>query len=159
MSKRPFLVYLGLPLLVLLVDMNLSIYGMRTDLRSLIVYWFGLTHSGFVGMGYGAILGCVEDSVLSSIIGPSILAGGAVGYLASFFSHTFFRWTPLLGFFVASVLTFFGGLAEYASLSIFHQLDGGLLSGLYPLALQSLLNGVLAIFLKPPENTEKASLR
>jgi len=151
MIKRPVLLVPFLAALAILIDSNLSLFGYRTDLASFLVYWFGLTHSGAAGMAFGVGMGYMEDSLLSPLIGPGLLAGGAIGYMASFFSHTFFRWTPLLGFLVASILTFVGGMAEFASLSVFADLEQAFRGGLLPLAAQSLLNGILAAFFRPGE--------
>lgn len=149
MKKRPVLLLVLFVILAFIIDMNISFFGIRTDLVSLIVYWFGLSHSASGGMVFGAGLGFLEDALMSSIIGPSLLGKAFVGFLASFFSHTFFRWTPLLGFMVATVLTIVAGLVEFASLSVFGNVESGFLNGLFPLSLQALINGLLAVLLKP----------
>jgi len=151
MTKRPLLLLLSFTVPAVLIDMNVSFLGFRTDLASILAYWFGLTHSGAAGMAFGAALGSLEDSLLSSFIGPGLLSVGMIGYMASFFSHTFFRWTPLLGFLVAALLTFFGGMAEFASLSIFDDLEHAFLGGLPLLLFQSIMNGTLAVFFRPGE--------
>lgn len=149
MKKKPVLFLVLAIVIAFIIDMNVSFFDLRTDLISLIVYWFGLTHSPSGGMIFGAGIGFLEDALMSSIIGPSMLGKAFVGFLASFFSHTFFKWTPLLGFIVAMPLTIIGGLVEFASLSIFANMERGFVNGLFPLFVQGLINGLLATLLKP----------
>ncbi|MDA8171920.1 MAG: rod shape-determining protein MreD [Nitrospiraceae bacterium] len=140
-------------LIALLADMKLSVSGFRPDLMSFLVYWFGYSHSYQGGMLFGAALGTVEDSLNMGLIGPGTLSKAVIGFLASFLSKGFFRWTPLLGFFSAMLLTIAGGLLEFASNYIFGKAPDGLFrEGILLLLSQGLLNGILGIFLRPAAN-------
>lgn len=141
----------GLAALFILIDMKFAPFGLRTDLASLLVFWFGLTHSYSKGMLFGAAIGFVEDSLYGAFIGPAFLAKGMVGFFAAFLSRGFFQWTPFLGFAGAMGLTIMGGLVEFASMSVFDEsFAGGFWGkGLYMLALQGFINGMIGIFLKP----------
>ncbi len=133
-----------------LADMKLSVLGFRPDLISFLVYWFGYSHSAQGGMLFGAALGTAEDSLNMGLIGPGMLSRAVIGFLASFLSKGFFRWTPLLGFFSALLLTIAGGLLEFASNYVFGKAPEGLFrEGIVLLLSQGLLNGVLGIFLRP----------
>ena len=136
--------------LALLLDMKISFYGFRPDLVSFMAYWFGYSRPSGAGMLYGAAAGAVEDSLYMGLLGPGMLSKGLIGFFASFLSRSFFRWTPLLGFFGALALTLAGGFVELAVLSVFSQgSEGFSTGGLWILLFQGLLNGVLGIFLRP----------
>jgi hypothetical protein len=148
--KRAAAVLIALAL-ALLVDTRLSIFGARADVLSIVVYRFALARTPLAGMSFGALAGLAEDGLLSLSVGPSLLGKSVVGFAAPHLSHAFFRWTPLLGFFGAMALTWAGGLAEFACLTMFGGLRAELSGGLYPLLVQGGINGVLGAFLGPGE--------
>lgn len=136
--------------LVFLADMKLSVFGFRPDLVSFLVYWFGYSHSLQGGIFFGAALGTAEDGINMALLGPGMFSKAVIGFLASFLSIGFFRWTPLLGFFGAMLLTITGGLLEFASNYIFGKAPEGLFrEGILLLLSQGLLNGLLGIFVRP----------
>ncbi|MDA8173433.1 MAG: hypothetical protein M0018_02445 [Nitrospiraceae bacterium] len=141
--------FLLLCLLVLIADLNLKLFGLRSDFASLMAFWVGYSRSAYSGIALGASLGLVEDSLGSVLIGPGMLSRGAIGFFAHYLSKGFFRWTPLLGFLGAAGLTFLGGMTEYASLRVFSDFQGALLPGIFKLTAQSLINGTLGAMLEP----------
>lgn len=145
--------FILLCILVLLADLNLKLFGLRSDFATLMAFWIGYSRSAYSGLAVGASLGLVEDSLGSVLIGPGMLSRGAAGFLAHYLSKGFFRWTPLLGFLGAAGLTFLGGLIEYTGLRVFSDFQGAILPGLLKLSAQSLINGILGAMLEP-ENVD-----
>ncbi len=141
-----------LTLAAFLIDMNLSISGFRTDLVTLVVYRYALTSTPARGMLFGSVLGAAEDALSGMMIGPALLGKGLVGFASPFLSRGFFRWTPVLGFLGPFALTIVGGLAEYASLSIFEDIKGGFVPGIALLIAQGALNGFIGILLRPEKD-------
>jgi hypothetical protein len=132
----------------LLIDLKLSVFGQRTDFLGLLVYWFALDRGPVKGVFFGGAAGLVEDGLVWVVTGPALLGRASIGYLSSFISHGFFRWTPLLGFLAAFVITCAGGLVELAAIQFLGEPAGGL-SGVRQLFLQGIINGAIGSFLRP----------
>lgn len=139
----------------LMIDLKLSLFGQRTDFVGLLVYWFGLNRGPVRGALFGGVAGLVEDALVWVFTGPALLGLACAGCLSSFLSHGFFRWTPLLGFLGAFVITCAGGLVELAALSFFGEAAGGL-SGARQLFVQGIINGVIGSFLVPAHEFRQA---
>ncbi len=129
---------------------KLSVFDVKPDLTALLAYYAGIRYGERRGLLLGALIGTVEDSVSSAIIGPNLLAKGMVGFFASFFvSGGIFRWTPVLGMIAIGLLTFADNTIVFLLRSIFDGMPAMPTSALYIAAMQSLLNAPAGIFIRP----------
>lgn len=136
--------------LALFLQGRLSFFGVKPDLTALLAYYAGIRYGEGRGLLAGGLIGAVEDSVSSVMIGPNLLAKGMIGFLASFFiSGGIFRWTPLLGVIAVFMLTFVDNSVVFLLRSIFEGMPAMPTTALYIAAMQSLLSAPAGIFIRP----------
>lgn len=136
--------------LALIIQAKLSLLGVSPNLTALLAYFAGIRYGKTQGLFIGALIGAIEDSVSSSILGPHMLSKGIVGYTASFvISGGFFRWTPILGMISLSVLTFTDNAVGFISQTLFDKMPDALSTMFFISIMQSLLNAPAGIFLRP----------
>lgn len=136
--------------LALFLQGRLSFFGVKPDLTILLAYYAGIRYGERRGLLIGVLIGAVEDSVSSAIIGPNLLAKGLIGYFASsFVSGGFLRWTPVLGAIAAGTLTFVDNSVVFLLRSIFDTMPAMPTTALHIAAVQSLLNAPVGIFIRP----------
>ena len=145
--------YLWLPLsgfLALLLQSSISILGVFPNLTVLLVYYIGIRHGSTKGLISGVIIGAIEDSLSSAILGPNMLVKGMVGlFSASFISGNMLIWTPILGIIAAALLTFMDNTIGFLSVSLFYRLPTNPSSALFAATMQSLMNAPAGIFIRP----------
>ncbi|UCE80027.1 MAG: rod shape-determining protein MreD [Nitrospiraceae bacterium] len=146
-------VYWGLALfLALIIQSRLSLLGVSPNLTVLLAYFAGIRYGNTKGLFIGALIGAIEDSVSSSFLGPHMLSKGIVGYAASFMiSGGFFRWTPVLGMILLSVLTLTDNAIGFISRTLFDKMPDALSTMFFISIMQSLLNAPAGIFLRPSD--------
>jgi rod shape-determining protein MreD len=145
----PFLIFLAF-----LIQNSISILAVSPNLTVLVVYYIGIRHGGTKGLLIGALIGAIEDILSSSMIGPNMLAKGIVGLLsASFLSGNFLVWTPFFGTIVVAFLTFTSSTVVFLSLTLFEKLPTHPATALYTSTMQSLINAIAGIFMRP-ENAD-----
>jgi rod shape-determining protein MreD len=146
-------VYWSLTLfLALIIQSRLSLLGVSPNLTVLLAYFAGIRYGKTKGLFIGALIGAIEDSVSSSLLGPHMLSKGIVGYAASFMiSGGFFRWTPVLGMILLSVLTLTDNAIGFISRTLFDKMPDALSTMFFISIMQSLLNAPAGIFLRPSD--------
>ncbi len=102
---------------------------------------------------FGASVGILDDIISGSIIGPSFLSKGLIGFFGSvLFGSVFFRWTPMLGFIVVFVMTIFDALMQIVLRMIFSDIRIDLIEVSQMILLQALINLPFGLLLRPSEN-------
>jgi len=134
-----------------ILQTKISILSVAPNLTVLLAYYSGMMLGETKGMIAGLVIGGLEDSLSSSIIGPNMLGKGLVGYLSSFFlSGGVFVWTPLLGILGVALLTMIDNIAVFFSLSIFDAVPTNPSTLLLISTMQSILNAAAGMFIRPP---------
>ena len=140
--------------LAFLLQSSVSILAVSPNLTVTVVYFIGIRYGGTRGLLGGVLIGALEDSLSSTMLGPNMLAKGMVGLLsASFISGNFLIWTPLLGAIAAALLTFTGGIVAFLSLTLFDKFPTHISTALFTATMQSLMNASAGIFIRP-ENAD-----
>jgi rod shape-determining protein MreD len=129
---------------------RISVLGISPDLTVLIVYYAGIRYGETKGLLAGMVIGALEDSLSSSIIGPNLLSKGIIGFSSSFFvSGGVLRWTPFLGLLAVSFLTVVDNAMVFLAQSIFDKMPAAPASALLIAIMQSILNATAGIFIRP----------
>jgi rod shape-determining protein MreD len=129
---------------------RISVLGISPDLTALLAFYIGIRYGQTQGLLAGVVIGALEDSISSSIIGPNLLAKGMVGFSSSFFvSGGLLRWTPLLGVIVVSLLTSLDGLVVFLTRSVFDRVPAAPSVAFLVSTMQSILNAPAGIFVRP----------
>jgi rod shape-determining protein MreD len=133
-----------------LLQSGISVLGIFPNLTVLVVYYIGIRQGSTKGLLSGVLIGAVEDSLSSAILGPNMLAKGMVGFFsASFISGNVLIWTPVLGVIAAAFLTFTDNVIGFLSVSMFYKLPTNPSSALFAATMQSLINAPAGIFMRP----------
>lgn len=136
--------------LAFILQGSISILAVSPNLSALVVYFIGIRHGRTRGLVSGALIGALEDSLSSGMIGPNMLAKGLVGFLsASFISGNFLIWTPLSGTIAAALLTFADNAVVFLSLALFDKLPTHPSAALFATTMQSLMNAPAGFFMRP----------
>jgi rod shape-determining protein MreD len=129
---------------------RVSVLGITPDLTVLLVYYAGIRYGETKGLLAGAVIGALEDALSSSIIGPNLLSKGLIGFSASFFvTGGFLRWTPFLGLLAVALFTVADNAMVFATQSIFATMPAAPSSVLFVSVMQSILNAIAGIFIRP----------
>ena len=145
-----YLLWVILIFLCFFMQGRISVLDIPPNLTVLLAYYAGIKFGETRGLLAGALIGFLEDSVSSSLIGPNLLAMGIVGFSSSFFvSGGFFRWTPFLGMIAVFLLTFIDNSVVFLSRSIFDKMPAALSAALFVTIMQSVLNAPVGIFIRP----------
>jgi rod shape-determining protein MreD len=133
-----------------LLQSKISILSVAPNITALLAYYAGIKYGQNRGVIFGLLIGAIEDSLSSPILGPNMLGKGLVGFSASFFiSGGIFVWTPLLGLLGIALLTFLDNSVVFLSLSIFDKPPTNPGTALFISIMQALLNSAAGIFMKP----------
>ena len=129
---------------------RISVLGISPDLTALLAFYIGIRCGETKGLMAGIVIGALEDSISSSIIGPNLIGKGFVGFSSSFFvSGGLLRWTPLLGVIVVSLLTSLDGLIVFLTRSVFDSVPAAPSVVFLVSTMQSILNAPAGIFVRP----------
>jgi rod shape-determining protein MreD len=148
-----YLLWAFIILLTFILQRRLSLFGVAPNLTFILVYYIGLREGGYRGIILGSVIGSIEDSLSGAFLGPYFLSKGLVGYFASYMSGSFFRWTPILGTIGISALTIIDNAVVFASRSFFDRIPVSTGAAVLIIAIQTLFNAPLGIFLRP-KNTD-----
>ena len=136
--------------LAFLLQGSISILAVPPNLTTLVVYFIGIRHGRTQGLVSGTLIGALEDSLSSGMLGPNMLAKGLVGFFsASFISGSFLIWTPLSGTIAAALLTFANNAVVFLSLTLFDKLPTHPSAALFTTTMQSLMNAPAGFFMRP----------
>jgi rod shape-determining protein MreD len=138
-------------LLAFVLEAKVSILSIAPNLTVLLAYYAGMMYGETKGMTVGLIIGGLEDSLSSSIIGPNMLGKGLTGFFsASLLSGGVFVWTPLFGILGVALLTLIDNSVVFFSLSIFDRFPTSPASALLTTTMQAILNAGAGIVIRPP---------
>lgn len=143
------IIFLGVIFLAFLLESRISVFGISPNLMAAIAYYFGLKNGEVKGMLFGSAIGLIGDSLSGNIIGPNLLGKGLVGFLSSFISGNFFRWTPFLGVIGIFSLTAIDGGTVFLSRTIFEQMPAPLSNAISTIFISAFLNSFLGMFIRP----------
>lgn len=124
------------------------------NLTAVLAYYAGIKKGEINGMFYGSLIGVVEDSLSGAFLGPHMLSKGLVGYLSSFIYHKFFIWTPVLGIIGLTAFTITDGFIVFTSRTVFDRMPSGLGTASFIIIMQSFINGIIGIFIKPDDKKD-----
>ncbi|HMK55261.1 MAG TPA: hypothetical protein VK448_01335 [Dissulfurispiraceae bacterium] len=157
-------VWIGVAILVLIIQPKLSLFEYPLNLSVVVVYAFAIRQSmqqsAAVGSGdvsteikatiFGAVVGLLEDGMSGSAIGPNLLGKGLVGLMSSFvFRDIFFQWDSSLGSIVLCILTIADGLIVIGlRLLVFNAVVSGWATAEL-IAMQAIMNIPLGLLIKP----------
>lgn len=145
-----YLLWASALFLAFLLQAKISILSVSPNITALFAYYAGIKHGQYRGMLFGLLIGSIEDSLSSPMLGPNMLGKGLVGFLSSFFiSGGIFVWTPLLGMIAAAFLTLIDNSAVFLCLSIFDKLPTNLYTTIFVTIMQALINSAAGMFIKP----------
>lgn len=133
----------------LAVQAKVNIFSVSPNITVIVAYYLGIRRGTTEGILFGSLIGIIEDSVGGTMLGPNLLAKGAVGFLSAFVSGTLFRWTPFLGVLSVFFLTAGDGIMRFLSRSVFDVMPGSLSLVVTTTVVQGLLNAGAGIFIKP----------
>lgn len=132
-----------------IIHSQVSLWGVVPSLTVAVAYAVGIYTGPAKGILLGSAVGMLEDSVSGNILGPNLMGKGMVGFLASFNSGSFFRWTPLLGMLSLFFLTLLDGVVVWASRTIFETSPATMSRGIFTVLMQGMMNVAIGFFLRP----------
>jgi rod shape-determining protein MreD len=127
---------------------TISLFDITPNFTVISACYAGIREGENKGLLLGSLIGMVEDSLSGSLIGPHLLSKGLAGYLSALLYSKIFVWTPVLGVLTAIVFTIADSFAVYAARSVFGTMPSGFGAAAFIIALQSLFNAPLGIFLR-----------
>lgn len=136
---------------IIIIQGSVSLFDVTPNLTAVLACYAGIRKGEVKGMFFGSLIGIVEDSLSGAFLGPNLLSKGLLGYFSSFVYSRFFIWTPLLGILSIFVLTSIDSTVVFISRSIFDRMPVSIGAAVFIVAIQSLLNAPLGIFLKPKD--------
>lgn len=128
---------------------HISIFGTSLNLTVLVPFYFGLKKSPEKGFLIGILVGLIEDSLSSTIMGPNILSKGSIGILSSLFLGRFFIWTPFFGILACFTVTLFDSFIVYICRELFFVQPAPFKGAVLKMLFQSALNAPLGFFMRP----------
>jgi rod shape-determining protein MreD len=145
-----YLIWAFFIFMAFLLQTKISLLSVAPNITAVLAYYTGIKYGQNRGVAFGLLLGAIEDSLSSPILGPNMLGKGLVGFSASLFiSGGIFVWTPLLGMLGIALLTFVDNSAVFLSLSIFDKPPTNPSTALFITIMQALLNSVAGMLIKP----------
>ena len=130
------------------IHASISLFDITPNFTVILASYAGIREKELKGLFFGSLIGIVEDSLSGTFLGPNLLSKGLVGYLAAFLYSKFFVWNPVLGMLTVSLLTMADSFIVYTARSIFDTMPSGIGAAAFIIAMQSLYNAPLGIFLK-----------
>jgi len=138
-------------LIAFVLQAKVSVLSIAPNLTVMLAYYAGMKYGETRGMAAGLVIGGIEDSLSSSIIGPNMMGKALAGFFSSFFlSGGFFIWTPLLGILGVFLLTMVDNAVVYLTLGMFDRFPTSPSAAMLTSVLQSLLNATAGMFIRPP---------
>ncbi len=133
-----------------LLQAKISVLSVAPNITVALAYYAGIRYGQTGGSLIGLLIGGIEDSLSSTMLGPNMLGKGLAGFSASLFlSGGIFVWTPLLGMLGLALLTIADNSVVFLSLSIFDRPPTNPGAALYITVMQALLNSAAGMFIRP----------
>lgn len=146
-----YLLWAAIVSFTFIIQGSISLFDVTPNFTSVLAYYAGMRRGELGGIFLGSLIGTVEDSLSGTFLGPNLLSKGLVGYFSSFLSGSFFRWSPLLGVIGISVLTLIDSTFVFVSRSFFDKMRASIQAAVFIVAIKSLINAPLGIFLRPKD--------
>lgn len=146
MKKTLFIILL---LAAIVIESRIRIMSVTLNLTVIFVYFIGLRYGPAKGMGFGAIVGFICDTVAGGMIGPCMLGKMTVGYLAHSLRKGFFIWTPVLGIFGLLALTMTDSLITYLAVTFADHQPAVFTDALIMIFMQGMINALAGALIKP----------
>ena len=107
-----FLYDLGLIVVILVLQTTLAEFvadlaGAKPDLILLLIVGFGLIRGKKPGIGYGWVLGLLQDGLSGSLLGQNVLSKGLIGYVAGVLHRNLGDHTTITHLLVVPLATLF----------------------------------------------------
>lgn len=107
-----FLYDLGLIVVILVLQTTLAEFvaelaGAKPDLTLLLVVGFGLLRGKKAGIGYGWVLGLLQDGLSGSLLGQNVLSKGLIGYVTGAIHRNLRDHTTITQLLVVPLVTLF----------------------------------------------------
>ncbi|MBF0328902.1 MAG: hypothetical protein HQL10_07065 [Nitrospirae bacterium] len=100
--------------------------------------------------GFGALIGFFEDALTGSLIGPSLISKGLIGFATPFiYTEIVFRWTPAWAAALLALFTFFDSWAVAGARSMFGETIINNAQILKVVVFQCLVSLPFALIIKP----------
>lgn len=132
-----------------ILQRRLSLFDVSPNLTLILVYYAGLSRGYSTGIVLGSTIGSIEDSLSGTFLGPCFLSKGLIGYLSSFMSGSFFKWTPVFGAIGIASMTILDSLVVLLSRSFFDRVATTTEAAFLIILIQTLFNTPLGILIKP----------
>jgi rod shape-determining protein MreD len=68
-----------------LIQTKISLLSVAPNITALLAYYAGIKYGQNKGVIFGLLIGSIEDSLSSPILGPNMLGKGLVGFSSSLF--------------------------------------------------------------------------
>ncbi len=143
-----YLLWAGITFLTFGIQGSISLFDITPNFTVILASYAGIREKELKGLFFGSLIGIAEDSLSGTFLGPNLLSKGLIGYLAAFLYSKFFVWNPVLGMLTVSLLTMADSFIVYTARSIFDTMPSGIAAAAFIIAMQSLYNAPLGIFLK-----------
>lgn len=143
-----YLLWAGITFLTFGIQGSISLFDITPNFTVILASYAGIREKELKGLFFGSLIGIAEDSLSGTFLGPNLLSKGLIGYLAAFLYSKFFVWNPVLGMLTVSLLTMTDSFIVYTARSIFDTMPSGIAAAAFIIAMQSLYNAPLGIFLK-----------
>lgn len=127
---------------------SISLLDITPNFTVILACFAGIREGEGKGLLLGSLIGIIEDSLSGNLLGPHLLSKGLTGYFSAFLYSKIFVWTPLLGILTAVVFTMAESFAVYTARSVFGTMPSGFGAAAFVIAMQSLFNAPLGIFLR-----------
>jgi rod shape-determining protein MreD len=150
-----YLLWASIIFLTFIIQESISLFNVTPDLTLVLVFYVGIRKGEVKGIFFGSLIGIIEDSLSGALLGPNLLSKGLAGYLSSLIYSRFFIWTPLLGIISISALTLIDSSIVFISRSIFAKIPVSIGTAFFAIAMQSVLNAPLGIFIRPKDTHGK----
>ncbi len=137
--------------LTFIIQGSVALFDVTPNLTAVLACYVGIRKGEVSGILFGSLIGILEDSLSGALLGPNLLSKGLIGYLSYFISSRIFIWTPLLGIISISALTLIDSSVVFISRSMFDKMPVGIGAAFFTIAIQSLLNAPLGIFIRPKD--------
>jgi rod shape-determining protein MreD len=143
-----YLLWAGIIFVTFGIQGSVSLFDVTPNFTVILACYAGIREGEVKGLLFGSLIGIIEDSLSGNLLGPHLLSKGLTGYLAAFLYGKIFVWTPVLGILTIMVLTVVDSFAVYTARSVFGTMPSGIGSAAFIIAMQSIMNAPLGIFLK-----------
>ena len=120
-----FLYDLGVIVVVLILQTTLAEFladlaGAKPDLFLLLIVSFGLLRGKKTGIGYGWVLGLLQDGLSGSLLGQNALSKGLIGYLTGILHRNLGDYTTITPLVVVPLATVFDAVIHLGTVFLLY---------------------------------------